>query len=79
MHGGGVDGGRNVFEVEWEGTGAEMNLADVANESEAGVIDRDGKIGLILLRGGEDLLFGGHYYIGKRRDGEGQYCVSESG
>jgi hypothetical protein len=48
-----------------------MNLADVANEGQARVINGDREIALVLLRGGRDLIVSvRNDYVRKRSGGE---------
>ena len=42
MNCGRIDGSGDVFEMKWEQAGGEVDLADVANESDIGVVDGDG-------------------------------------
>ena len=51
VHGRGIDGRGDVLEPQRENSRLEMNLANVADQREIRVIDRDGKVGLILFRG----------------------------
>ena len=59
VNGGGVYGGGDVFEFKAEVAGGEREIADVADESDVGIVDGDVEIGLVGERGG-----GGAFCIG---------------
>ena len=57
MDGGGIDGGGDVHEFETESAIGEIEIADVANQSDVGIVDGDVEIGLVVEAGG--LIVGG--------------------
>jgi hypothetical protein len=88
MNCGGVDRGRDVFEVQRERAGGEMNLADVADQGDIRVVDRDGEIDLVSFGGHRGLLARGVIFFRlrgrhvQRASGErkgGQSCGDECG
>ena len=52
VNGGGIDGGGDVHEFEAEGPVGESEIADVADESDVGIVDGDVQIGLVAETGG---------------------------
>ena len=56
MNRGGIDGSGDVFEMQREQAGGEVDLADVAHERDIGVVDGDGEIDLVFFRGNGGLL-----------------------
>ena len=63
MNRGGIDRGGDVFEMKREQAGGEVDLADVANEGDIGVVDGDGEIDLIFFRGDGGLLARGVFFL----------------
>ena len=52
MDRGGIDSGGDVHEFEAERAAGKREIADVAHESDVGIVDRDVEIGLIVEAGG---------------------------
>ena len=57
MHRRGHDGGGHIFKTQREHSRLQVNLADVADQRNIGVIDGYGELGLVLLSGGGVLRF----------------------
>ena len=69
MNRGGIDGGGDVFEMQREQAGGEVDLADVANEGDVGVVDGDGEIDLVFFCGDGGLLARGVFFLRLRTRG----------
>src|SRR5207249_3590906 len=52
MHGGGIHGGGDVHEFQTKRAGGKREVADVADERDVGIVDRDVEVGLIVQSGG---------------------------
>src|ERR1700757_3932848 len=63
MNRGGIDGCGDVFEMKREQAEGEVNLADVANEGDVGVVDGDGEIDLVFFCGNGGLLARGVFFL----------------
>src|ERR1700720_688177 len=69
MNRGGIDGRGDVFEMKREQARGEVDLADVANESDVGVVDGDGEIDLVFFCGNGGLLARGVFFLRLRTCG----------
>src|SRR5207237_1428226 len=56
MHGGGIHGGGDVHEFQTKRAGGKREVADVADERDVGIVDRDVEVGLIVQSGGLKFL-----------------------
>ena len=52
MHGSRIDGGGDVHELQAKRAGGKHEIADVANQRNVGVVNRDVQLGLIIQPGG---------------------------
>ena len=50
MHGGGIDRGRDVHELQVEGASWQLQRPDIAHESDVRVVDGEGELGLVVER-----------------------------